>query len=126
MIARLLPVDCTSGSGARFKAAGRHQRVTAMNQLLVAASIFLLALVGLPTAAAAAGNATVQAPEAVGAVTVDLPEFPTLSHASPSTWHTLPPPPASRFGLNGQHAVILFAWSNERMAAGRPTLLQDR
>jgi hypothetical protein len=95
-----------------------------MNLILVAASIFLLVLVGLPIAAAADAGVTVQSPSAVHAVTVDLPEFPTLSHASPSTWHTLPPPPASRFGLNGQHAPILFAWSNERVAADQPTFFE--
>ena len=84
-----------------------------MNLLRITTSVYLASVIGLTLSAAEAGSVVpIQTPEAVHAVTVDLPQFPSLSHVSPSTWHTLPPPPAPRSGLNG-HAPILFAWSSE-------------
>lgn len=38
---------------------------------------------------------TVQKTAKVHAASVDLPRVATLSHASPETWHTLPPVPNS-------------------------------
>src|SRR5688572_28016678 len=93
---------------------GGHHWMTAMNLLLAIASAYLVSVIGLTSAAATETELKIPlvSPGAVHAVIVDTPENPTLSHVLPSTWHTLPPPPAPRSGLKG-HAPLFFALASE-------------
>jgi hypothetical protein len=51
----------------------------------------LLLALGLATSACGVAFANESANESRHSAIVDMPEVATLSHASPDTWHTLPP-----------------------------------
>jgi hypothetical protein len=89
-----------------------------MKLIRMSACVCAAAIVGSVSAAAAYQSVSTPLPQPAEAhaASVDLPRIATLSHASPSTWHTLPPVPASGAGLNDDDIPRLLAWLSKLAA----------